>query len=199
MISGQLGKITGVKVDGVEFVPQIVSFLGRLDQLHWPTVIHRGAARGSGRHRGRRHPGVPRPAHQRVRPGRRLHRRHERRPTAIHADHRAAVCAGGTGRVRPRRRVPRTGLPVGHARAARCCPVPPNAAGPPARPPAGAPTPHHRHPVWGGDGPERPGTPRARARRGVPRLYRPSCPRPACRCEPGCSAHAAARGCSGIA
>ena len=39
MISGQLGKITGVKVDGVEFVPQIASFLGRLDQLHWPTVI----------------------------------------------------------------------------------------------------------------------------------------------------------------
>ena len=39
MISGQLGKITGVTVDGDEFAPQIVSFLGRLDQLHWPTVI----------------------------------------------------------------------------------------------------------------------------------------------------------------
>jgi SulP family sulfate permease len=39
MISGQLGKITGVEVDGDEFAPQIASFLSRLDQLHWPTVI----------------------------------------------------------------------------------------------------------------------------------------------------------------
>ena len=39
MISGQLGKITGVKVDGDEFARQIGSFLSRLDQLHWPTVI----------------------------------------------------------------------------------------------------------------------------------------------------------------
>ena len=39
MISGQLGKITGVKVDGDEFAPQIASFLRRLDQLHWPTVM----------------------------------------------------------------------------------------------------------------------------------------------------------------
>jgi SulP family sulfate permease len=39
MISGQLGKITGVKVDGDEFVPEIASFLSRLGQLHWPTVI----------------------------------------------------------------------------------------------------------------------------------------------------------------
>jgi SulP family sulfate permease len=39
MISGQLGKITGVKVDGDQFVPQIGSFLSRLDQLHWPTII----------------------------------------------------------------------------------------------------------------------------------------------------------------
>ena len=39
MIAGQLGKITGVQVDGDEFVPQITSFLSRLDQLRWPTVI----------------------------------------------------------------------------------------------------------------------------------------------------------------
>jgi MFS superfamily sulfate permease-like transporter len=39
MISGQLGKITGVRVDGDEFVPQIASFLSGIDQLHWPTVI----------------------------------------------------------------------------------------------------------------------------------------------------------------
>lgn len=38
MISGQLGKITGVAVEGDEFIPQISSFLGRLNQLHWPTV-----------------------------------------------------------------------------------------------------------------------------------------------------------------
>lgn len=42
MISGQLAKITGVKVDGDEFVPQILSLLGRLDQLHWPTVVLAG-------------------------------------------------------------------------------------------------------------------------------------------------------------
>ena len=39
MISGQLGKITGVEVDGDEFAPQLASFLSRLDQMHWPTVI----------------------------------------------------------------------------------------------------------------------------------------------------------------
>ena len=39
MISGQLAKITRVPVDGDEFVPQVRSLLGRLDQLHWPTVI----------------------------------------------------------------------------------------------------------------------------------------------------------------
>jgi len=38
MISGQLEKITGVAVEGDEFIPQVSSFLGGLDQLHWPTV-----------------------------------------------------------------------------------------------------------------------------------------------------------------
>ena len=38
MIAGQLGKITGVPVQGDEFVPQFTSFLSGLDQLHWPTV-----------------------------------------------------------------------------------------------------------------------------------------------------------------
>ncbi len=39
MISGQLAKITRIPVEGDEFVPQVRSWLGRLDQLHWPTVI----------------------------------------------------------------------------------------------------------------------------------------------------------------
>jgi sulfate permease, SulP family len=38
MIGGQLGKVTGVSVDGDEFVDQIRSFVGGLDELHWPTV-----------------------------------------------------------------------------------------------------------------------------------------------------------------
>jgi len=39
MISGQLAKITRIPVEGDEFIPQVRSLLGRLDQLHWPTVI----------------------------------------------------------------------------------------------------------------------------------------------------------------
>lgn len=39
MISGQLARITRVPVEGDEFIPQVRSLLGRLDQLHWPTVI----------------------------------------------------------------------------------------------------------------------------------------------------------------
>ena len=39
MIAGQLGKITGVAVEGDEFVPQILSFAGRLGELHWPTAV----------------------------------------------------------------------------------------------------------------------------------------------------------------
>ena len=39
MIAGQLGKVTGVPVEGDEFVPQLSSFVRGLDQLHWPTAI----------------------------------------------------------------------------------------------------------------------------------------------------------------
>jgi SulP family sulfate permease len=39
MIASQLGKITGVPVEGDEFIPQIVSFVQQLDELHWPTVV----------------------------------------------------------------------------------------------------------------------------------------------------------------
>ena len=39
MIAGQLGKVTGVPIEGDEFVPQLGSFVRGLDQLHWPTVI----------------------------------------------------------------------------------------------------------------------------------------------------------------
>jgi len=39
MIAGQLGKVTGVPVEGDEFVPQLSSFVRGLDQLHWPTTI----------------------------------------------------------------------------------------------------------------------------------------------------------------
>jgi high affinity sulfate transporter 1 len=39
MIAGQLGKVTGVPVEGDEFVPQLGSFVRGLDQLHWPTTI----------------------------------------------------------------------------------------------------------------------------------------------------------------
>ncbi len=39
MIAGQLGKVTGVPIEGDEFVPQLGSFVRGLDQLHWPTAI----------------------------------------------------------------------------------------------------------------------------------------------------------------
>jgi SulP family sulfate permease len=39
MISGQLAKVTRIPVEGDEFIPQVRSLLGRLDQLHWPTAI----------------------------------------------------------------------------------------------------------------------------------------------------------------
>lgn len=38
MISGQLGKVTGVPVDGDEFVDQIRSFIAGIAHVHWPTV-----------------------------------------------------------------------------------------------------------------------------------------------------------------
>jgi high affinity sulfate transporter 1 len=39
MIAGQLGKVTGVSVEGDEFLDQIRSFVGGIDELHWPTVV----------------------------------------------------------------------------------------------------------------------------------------------------------------
>jgi sulfate permease, SulP family len=39
MIGGQLGKVTGVSVEGEEFLDQVRSFAGGLDELHWPTVV----------------------------------------------------------------------------------------------------------------------------------------------------------------
>ena len=38
MIGGQLGKVTGVDVEGDEFIDQVRSFVGGLDGAHWPTV-----------------------------------------------------------------------------------------------------------------------------------------------------------------
>ena len=38
MIGSQLGKVTGVSVEGDEFVDQIRSFVDGLDELHWPTL-----------------------------------------------------------------------------------------------------------------------------------------------------------------
>lgn len=38
MISGQLGKVTGVAVDGDEFTDQITSFVRDIGAVHWPTV-----------------------------------------------------------------------------------------------------------------------------------------------------------------
>jgi SulP family sulfate permease len=38
MIASQLGKVTGVSVEGEEFVDQIRSFVDGLDELHWPTI-----------------------------------------------------------------------------------------------------------------------------------------------------------------
>jgi sulfate permease, SulP family len=38
MIASQLGKVTGVSVEGDEFLDQIRSFVDGLDEVHWPTV-----------------------------------------------------------------------------------------------------------------------------------------------------------------
>jgi len=38
MIAGQLGKVTGVPVEGDEFVEQMRSFIAGLSGVHWPTV-----------------------------------------------------------------------------------------------------------------------------------------------------------------
>ena len=38
MIAGQLGKVTGVSVEGDEFVDQMRSFISGLSGVHWPTV-----------------------------------------------------------------------------------------------------------------------------------------------------------------
>ena len=46
MIGGQLGKITGVSVEGDEFVDQIRSFVGGLGDVHWPTVALAAAVLG---------------------------------------------------------------------------------------------------------------------------------------------------------
>jgi SulP family sulfate permease len=39
MIGGQLGKVSGVDVEGEEFLDQVRSFAGGLEQVHWPTVL----------------------------------------------------------------------------------------------------------------------------------------------------------------
>ena len=39
MITGQLGKVTGVPVAGGEFFGELRSFLVHLDQVHWPTLV----------------------------------------------------------------------------------------------------------------------------------------------------------------
>jgi sulfate permease, SulP family len=38
MIASQLGKVSGVEVEGEEFLDQIRSFISGLDGMHWPTV-----------------------------------------------------------------------------------------------------------------------------------------------------------------
>lgn len=39
MIIGQLGKVSGVPVEGEEFIEQVSSFVAGLGALHWPTVV----------------------------------------------------------------------------------------------------------------------------------------------------------------
>ncbi len=39
MMSSQLGKISGVKVTGDEFIPQIETFMEGISGIHWPTVV----------------------------------------------------------------------------------------------------------------------------------------------------------------
>ena len=38
MITSQLGKVTGISVDGDEFIDQVRSFVNGLDGVHWPTI-----------------------------------------------------------------------------------------------------------------------------------------------------------------
>ena len=38
MIGGQLGKVTGIQVDGDEFIDQMRSFIAGLNGVHWPTI-----------------------------------------------------------------------------------------------------------------------------------------------------------------
>ena len=38
MIASQLGKVSGVDVEGEEFLDQMRSFISRLDGVHWPTI-----------------------------------------------------------------------------------------------------------------------------------------------------------------
>jgi hypothetical protein len=66
---------------------------------HFIDGVQRSAARGPGRHRSRRHPGVPGPGGQRVRPDRRVNRRDDRRAAAIPADQRRPVRPRGAGRL----------------------------------------------------------------------------------------------------
>ena len=39
MIGSQLGKVSGVPVEGDEFVDQVRSFIDGLGALHWPTIV----------------------------------------------------------------------------------------------------------------------------------------------------------------
>lgn len=39
MIAGQLGKITGVEVEGEEFLDQLRSLISGMDGIHWPTIV----------------------------------------------------------------------------------------------------------------------------------------------------------------
>jgi SulP family sulfate permease len=39
MIGGQLGKVTGAPVEGEEFLDQVRSFVGALNEVHWPTIV----------------------------------------------------------------------------------------------------------------------------------------------------------------
>ena len=50
MIGSQLGKVTGVSVEGDEFVDQMRSFIKGLDGVHWPTIalVGGGARRAAG-------------------------------------------------------------------------------------------------------------------------------------------------------
>ena len=38
MIGSQLGKVTGIRVEGDEFIDQVRSFVDGLGAAHWPTI-----------------------------------------------------------------------------------------------------------------------------------------------------------------